>query len=603
MTAPTPTPPLKGRGFIAAALLLWALLTPLYTYPSRADVPQAGKELLAQGRDALSRGDAVTAQLRFESAVKSGVALDDVSHLLANAYLLQGNAARVRELADATKVPPQHRAYAARMRAAVAVNGAEALRELALAVQLAPGDTVVWSDTARARLGVGDVAGALAAADRAVMLDATNVDAIIVSGNMLRDRYGYAAALPWYDRALTLQPRNLAAMLERAAALGELGRNREMLAQTRDVLAVSPANPQAFYLQAVMAARAGDWGLARSMIYHIGPRLNDVPGFRLLAGSVEFAQGNEEQALIHLRVVVERQPYNMVARRLLGRTLWSSGDDRGAIDTLRPIADRPDADAYTLTVMGRACERIGDRAAAGGYLDRAAQPLRAAATPFAAAGRGPIAAIRQLAASGRAGEAVGIAQGIERANPGSPGAMMLTGDALGSAGRWRDAADAYRRAANLQFSENIALRLIDALRRAGDSDAALAVVEVFIVQHPYSVAARLLASDAALAGQQWEDAGVLLGGARTQIGERDATMLNNLGWVQLNRGRGGEAVAFARAAYALAPNSAPVAASYGWFASNAGDRAGGVALLEKAVALAPDIPAYRERLAKARGGR
>jgi Flp pilus assembly protein TadD len=96
---------------------------------------------------------------------------------------------------------------------------------------------------------------------------------------------------------------------------------------------------------------------------------------------------------------------------------------------------------------------------------------------------------------------------------------------------------------------------------------------------------------------------VLLGGLRAQLGDRDATLLNNLGWAQLNQGRAGEAAARARTAFALAPNSAPVAANYGWFASMAGDRATAVPLLEKAVALAPDIAAYRDRLAKARAGR
>ena len=583
-----------------AALAALALLA---VVPTRADVPVSDDALVAQGRAALARGDAITAQLRFETALRSGVPLGNVRHLLAHAYLLQGNAPRVRELANAEKILPPYRAYAARMRAGVAEDGAGALRELALAAQLAPEDTLVWSDTARARLNTGDVAGALAAADRAVALDPQNVDAIIQSGNLLRDRYGYAAALPWYERALTVQPGNIAAMLERAATLGELGRNREMLAQTRAVLIADAGNPQAFYLQAVLAARAGDWGLARSILYRIGPRLNGVPGFHLLAGLVDLAQGNEEQALNHLRAVVERQPDNVVARRLLGRTLWSSGDDRGAIDTLRPIADRPDADSYTLTVMGRACEHLGDRAAAGGYLDRAAQPLRAAATPFAATGRGPVAALRQLVLSGRAGEAIGIAQGIERSNPGSPGAMMLVGDTLGALGRWRDAADAYRRAANLQFSEGIALRLIDALRRGGDSAAALAVVDVFVNQYPKSIAARLLASDAALAGQQWDSARGLLDGVRAALGDRNATVLNNMGWVRSNQNRGGDAVALARVAYVLNPNSPPVTASYGWFAHNAGDRAVAVALLEKAVSLAPDIPAYRERLAKAQNGR
>ncbi|MFZ4746006.1 MAG: tetratricopeptide repeat protein [Sphingomonas sp.] len=575
----------------------------LCTLPSHADVPVAGRDLVAQGQAAVQRGDGITAQLRLEAAVKKGAPLADVRHLLANAYLIQGNVARVREMAEDAKVAPQFRAYAARMRAAVAPDGQSALREMTLALQLSPDDTLAWSDMARARLMSGDVAGAIAASERALTINANNVDALIMSGNLLRDRYGYAAGLPWYDRILALQPRNTVAMIERAATLGELGRNGEMLAQTRNLLAISPNNPRAFYLQAVLAARAGDWGLAQSLIYHIGTRLNDVQGFRVLAGSVELAQGNEELALLHLRAAVDMQPENMVARRLLGRALWSSGDDRGAIDTLRPIADRPDADSYTLTVMGRACERLGDRVAAGGYLDRAAQPLRPAATPFAAAGNGPIAVIRRLVAQGGTAEATGMAQSIERANPGSPGAMMLVGDTLGAVGRWREAAEAYRRTANLQFSEGIALRLIDALRRAGDNAAALAVVDLFLKHYPQSVAARLLVSDAALAGRQWDRAGGLLEGLRATLGDRDPILLNNLAWVSLARHREAEAAALARTAYALAPNSAPVTASYGWFASLAGDKATAVPLLEKAILLAPDIPAYRARLAKARARR
>lgn len=586
-----------ARGRVALAII--ALLP---TLPSHADVPPAATALLEQGRDALNRGNALTAQTRLEAAVRGGVPLSEVRHLLAHAFLLQGNTARVGDLVEASKIPAPHRAYAARMRAAIAPDAPTALREMTLALQLAPGETLVWSDMARARLMSGDVAGAIAASERALAINNNNVDALIMSGNLLRDRYGHAAALPWYDRILALQPGNHPAMLERAATLGELGRYREMLDQTRALLVLSPNNPRAFYLQAVMAARSDDWGLAQTLIYKIGKRLDGVPGARLLAGSVELAAGNEEQALLHLRSVVERQPDNIVARRLLGRALLTGGDARGAIDTLRPVVDRPDADSYTLTVVGRACEQLGDRWAAGGYLDRAAAPLRPVAMPFAG-GRGPIATLRQFVASGRAGEAVGIAEGVERANPGSPGAMMLAGDTLGAAGRWREAAEAYRRAANLQFSEGIVLRLIDALRRSGDTAAALAVVDTFLAQYPQSVPARLLASDAALAGKQWDRAAVLLTGLRAQLGDGDAILLNNLGWARLGQKRAGDAVILARAAYALTPQSAPVAASYGWFAGAAGDRATGAALLGKAVALAPDIPAYRERLAKVGGGR
>jgi tetratricopeptide (TPR) repeat protein len=174
-------------------------------------------------------------------------------------------------MARADKVPQPFAAYAARMRAA-AMGGdrAAAGRELALATQLAPTDSFAWSDTARFRREGGDAGGALAAAERAVALDPNNVEALILSAALIRDRYGLVAALPWYDRALAVQPNNIDAMLDRAATLGDLGRARDMLDQTRDVLAVAPNHPRAFYLQAVLAARAHEW--------EISPRSGCSPG-------------------------------------------------------------------------------------------------------------------------------------------------------------------------------------------------------------------------------------------------------------------------------------------------------------------------------------
>lgn len=575
-----------------------AVLALLTVMPSHADVPPAARDLLAQGRTALARGDGATAQLRLDAAVRGGVPLDGVRHLLADAYRMQGNAAKVRELADPAKVSPPFRAYAARMRAAVADDDRAALADLTLAVRLDARDSLAWSDLGQARKRTDDMAGALQAAARAVELDAKNVDALVLSGTLLRDRYGPAASLDWFDRALEIAPGNTVAMLERAASLGELGRNREMLAATREILVRSPGNASAFYLQAVMAARARNWSLARALRYKIGARLDALPGYRLLAGAIELGQGNGEQALIHLRGLVEMQPDNRIARQLLARAFFLTGDDRGTIDTLRPIVDRADADSYTLTLMGRACEGVGDRRAAGGYLDRAMQPLRPPPGVLAATGNDGMAALRRAGAGGLA-----LAQDNARANPGSPAATLMVGDVLGMQGRWREAAEAYRRAANVRFTREVALRLIDALRRSGDAARALAVVELFAAQHPQDIDARRLASDAALAAKDWDRAGALLGATRARIGGRDAVLLNNLGWVALNEGRAKDAAALGAQGYALAPMSAPVTASYGSFVDAAGDRELAVALLEKAVAMAPDVPAYRERLAKVRAAR
>ena len=184
-----------------------------------------------------------------------------------------------------------------------------------------------------------------------------------------------------------------------------------------------------------------------------------------------------------------------------------------------------------------------------------------------------------------------------------PAYALIAGDLLGAQDRWDQAAEAYRRAANLEFGEATALRLFGALRRANRLDEAGSVLDLLGAQHPRNVAAALLASDAALAVGQWRAAEALLQDVRRRSGDRDAVLLNNLGWARLNLGQAAQAVGLGQAAYALAPNNAAVTASYGWFLARSGMRERGAALLEKAVALAPDVPVYATRLAEVRAKR
>src|SRR3569833_537556 len=80
---------------------------------------------------------------------------------------------------------------------------------------------------------------------------------------------------------------------------------------------------------------------------------------------------------------------NVTARRLLGAALLRSGDAKGALDVLRPIALRGDADSYTLALVGRAFEATGERDWAANFLDRSAWPAANGAAPFDRAGRRP----------------------------------------------------------------------------------------------------------------------------------------------------------------------------------------------------------------------
>jgi cellulose synthase operon protein C len=295
-------------------------------------------------------------------------------------------------------------------------------RSLPLALLLLTGAAppkIDWAATARAKLEQGDPAGARATVEQALAANPRNPDLLVLAGNIVRDGYGLLPALPWYDRALTIKPNHEDALFEKAATLGDAGRARDMLAVSRELLTASPNNPKGFYLQAVLAARAGKWELARGLIYRVGTRLNHVPGMLLLRGSVTLQVGAYDEAVSSLRPLVDQQPDNAKARRLLGLGLWRIGDLRGAIDVLRPLAAA--GDSYALTITGRAWEAMGNRAAAAEDLDGAA---RAGTIPPEAA---TVAALDTFLT----------------ANPDNPRAQRLAADRALSRGEWDAAASLY----------------------------------------------------------------------------------------------------------------------------------------------------------------
>jgi tetratricopeptide (TPR) repeat protein len=325
---------------------------------------------------------------------------------------------------------------------------------------------------------------------------------------------------------------------------------KAMLADTRHILSLSPSNPMAFYLQATLAARAGKFGLAKTLYQKTKGALDDQPSVMLLAGAIALETGSAEQAVQKLQRLLSMQPANAKARRLLAAAQWRLRDAGATVATLRVLADRPDADAYVLTLIGRALARQGDFTTAATYLARAAVPQQRAETAlidppmaddeFAAlrlsAEANPgdaglqVQLIRALLGRGLGDEALARAQQLRDANPGVPDAHMLLGDALGIRGDFAGAAEAYRKAANIAFTEPVALRLVDALRRGGDRDAAANVLGVFLEQNPQSVPAGFLAASFYMDARRWDEAIALYEGLRKRIGNRDATVLNNLAW-------------------------------------------------------------------------
>jgi len=339
--------------------------------------PRLADARLAQARVFLALFDAEGAEAELDRALALGADRALVRAAMAEAMVLQGRAdAAIRWLGEGP-VPKADAGYAARTlgRAHLALgNFGEARTAFDRALQFTPDDSLLWTDIARFRTASGDQAGGLQAADHAVELDANNVRALQLRGELTRSQTGLAAALPWFERALGIDPNDVSVLGEYAATLGDMGRMRDMLKAARQIVALEPNNPRGYFLQAVLAARAGQYRLARTLIQKTGGALERVPAMMQVEGVVEFELGNYRQAIDRFERLADAQPHNRRAAELLARALYAEGEHEALLERFRPVANRAGTSAYLLTLVARSLEAMGEGQAALEYLARAATP-------------------------------------------------------------------------------------------------------------------------------------------------------------------------------------------------------------------------------------
>ncbi|VVT12300.1 conserved hypothetical protein [Sphingomonas aurantiaca] len=579
--------------------------------------PDWGLAHAVLARAYLELGDGLAADAELSRAQDAGLPADRLHQLQAHADLLQGDPDGA--LDEASQALPRYAGYAARISArALAAQGnvVDARARLEALIGGAPGDAAAWTDLGRLRLTTGDVGGAAVAAARAVALAPRDPAILTLQGEVIRSRYGLIAALPWFEAALARDAYYHPALIEYAAALGDAGRSADMLAVTRRALLARPGSPQALYLQAALAARAGRIDLARSLLRSAGGTINGLPGALLLSGSLDYAQGKFEQAAASWRQLVGQQPLNIVARQLLGAALLRSGDPRGALDTLRPIGLRPDADVYSLTLIARAFDTVGDAGSAASFRDRAAAGPVAPASVFATdsaigalmadAATAPgdptyvLGVIRGQIAAGDTAGAIARARSLAGVAPGAPAAQLALGDALVAAGRYAEAAGVFAQAADLSFDEPTMLRLVDARSRAGRAEDAAAALALYLSQNPQSLAGQRVLGHWQVASGDWDSAIETLEGIRRRVGNQDGAVLADLALAYAGSDDGAIAVRYGRAAYDLSPMRAAAADAYGVALAANGDEEGARQLLVKANRLAPGDAAIAGHLRQLR---
>lgn len=393
---------------------------------------------------------------------------------------------------------------------------AEAGRLYDLALEIDRQNSGLWVDIARLRFRGGEHVGALEAADFALELDPQNAQAIVLRGQLVRDAFGLAESLVWFESGLATHPDNVDLLAEYAATLGDLGRHSDMLEVARELATISSRDPRVHYLQAVLAVRANDPILASSLLKRSGMREAGVPAAILVEALLDMQQGNYDTAATSLDDLLNRQPGNVRVMELLARALWLNGRDREVVDRFGTAAGASDASPYLVELVGRSLERLGERREAVRFLERATQ--RSGGDLILLPGpndnpRGlpqPTWTMRQFVNSAQQSEARRYSRELLERFPQSSDVMVLAGDAALARGDAREALDLYGRAAQVRRPWPLTKKIIYAYRLVGDDDAAETLLDRHLRTEPRNIEALTMLAKRSTANEDWLRAAVVV---------------------------------------------------------------------------------------------
>lgn len=549
---------------ILAALAVLALVPPAAAAP--------GADPLGEASEALDRGDGIAAEVAAKRALDAGYAREQVAAFAGEAKLLQDDLSAARSWLGEGRfdAASAQRGFHALARLEVLDgNITAAAQAFDTAFARGPENAALWVDIGRFRYGNGQHYLAVAAADRALEVDPADARALEFRGQLLRDAEGGRAAQAWFAQAVDKAPGDLGLLGEYAATLGEAGEYHEMLRIARRMVELDPRQPRAYFLQAVLAARAGNDNLARRLLWRTDGAYDEVPAGRLLAGILELRTGNAALAVDQFDALARQQPDNARAALLLGRALLAAGDANEVVARFGPAAERPDASPYLLTLVGRAYEHLDRRAEAASYLDRAAAggPSEIGVLPVDAdelwrtgstieQGAAAVPLLRSLLARGDKGGALVLANSLGQHFDGSADIARLRGDVALLTGDPAGALGFYAGAGTIRRDWSLVVRMAAAQRKLGHTDAALALVSDHVARNPGDGAALALLGRMLAEKGEPQRAAMALAHAG---GRGDPLLLATLAQVELADGNADAARAAAQRAYALQRSNGRVA--------------------------------------------
>ena len=490
----------------------------------KIDNKQLSMQLLL-GKALYANGEVRAAEVAFNESIRLGVNRAEVIVPMARAVIAQG---KPRELTENARfaldgLPPATQAQLLILRAGAAadlgdIKGAYKAIDDARALDPKSADSYVAEVPIRVR--TGQFKEALAAADKAVANAPEMADAHYLRGTVLHVQGNLAGAKAGYDKALSLQPTHTEALVSRAGLLVDTGKLPEAMIDVEELLRSSKREPRGQFLRAVIAEKKKDTATARAALQEVSALLDPVPleFFRyrpqmlMLGGQAHYGLGNKEKAKPFLEGLQRLQPGSPGSKLLALIYLSENNLDRG-IESLDVYLRAHPGDAQALHLLASAHMSQGRYARAAQLMQEALRsgdkPQLRALLGLSLVSAGKVGdAVTELEATlrkdpsqaqaaaalatihmqaGRHKDAMRVADGLLKQQPGNPGVLNLVGTVRSAAGDFAGARTAFEQAAaadpkfaapqvNLARLDRAtgayekAVTRLDALLRANDKD-------------------------------------------------------------------------------------------------------------------------------------
>jgi putative PEP-CTERM system TPR-repeat lipoprotein len=337
--------------------------------------PDIAEARFLLGRTLLESGDTLAAEKELRRARDLKFPAAQVDPPLALAWVRMGeNQKVVDELSQVQGATPRDNAMlkTAIGQAQFALGKPDlAQAAFADAEHADPGYAPALIGQARVKAQQTDLAGALALADKALALDPKSPDSLQFKGDVLFAQHQTADAITVFRTIVAQKPNYLSAHWALIAALERQGDAAGANQALAALQAIAPKHPQTYYFEALVRAQEKNYPAARDAIQQQLALFPNNSAGMLLAAGIDYEMGAYDRAEVGLVRVLQKDPANDYARRLLVGTFVKSRQPAKALDAMKPMLGRFGSDAVMENLAGEVYLLNGDPAEAAGHFEKA----------------------------------------------------------------------------------------------------------------------------------------------------------------------------------------------------------------------------------------